>query len=74
MHFKMQLLADIYDENVLDPNCAKASTKPDDTHTRRALKGKARGFLRQSQKPHHQDWRCKVSNTITLCFVLCDMN
>lgn len=74
MLLKLQMLADIYDKDVLGPNCATLSPKPNETQTRRALKGKERGFSFSwpSQKPHHQqEWWCKVSKTnINLFFVL----
>lgn len=64
MCLALQLLTDINVANVLDPNCERLSPKPNDTRSRRVLKGKETNFQWQFQKQHHQKWWCKVSITI----------
>ncbi|XP_039686150.1 serine carboxypeptidase-like 18 [Medicago truncatula] len=54
-----ELLTDINVANVLDPNCERLSPKPNDTRSRRVLKGKETNFQWQFQKQHHQKWWCK---------------
>ncbi|XP_061365486.1 serine carboxypeptidase-like 18 [Gastrolobium bilobum] len=55
----VKCLADIYEENVLEPNCALISPKPDYEFSGRVLK-EARYFHHPSLKLKAQDWWCKI--------------
>ncbi|XP_020222465.2 serine carboxypeptidase-like 17 [Cajanus cajan] len=53
-----QCVGDIYEDNVLESNCALISPKPDDESAQRALK-EARRFPHPSPKHKFKDWWCK---------------